>query len=166
MRFSLFCGIASHPRENATNPSGPDLEDLALSAGQSPSRVIKGGSYLRASNYCSRYRPAARQPQEIDLGAAHLRFRRFSIEQMGRDPRAESTIPLAWLATAQERRLGLSFPRYVSYNPFRVLHRRIMRGGVCSGACFALGTQAFVARSMAYGCGFGHDLRDGARCRL
>jgi formylglycine-generating enzyme len=66
---------ASHPRENATNPSGPELQDLTLSAGQSPSRVIKGGSYLCASNYCSRYRPAARQPQEIGLGAAHLGFR-------------------------------------------------------------------------------------------
>ena len=29
----------------------------------------------RASNYCSRYRPAARQPQENDLIAAHLGFR-------------------------------------------------------------------------------------------
>ena len=28
-----------------------------------------------ASNYCSRYRPAARQPQENDLSAAHLGFR-------------------------------------------------------------------------------------------
>jgi formylglycine-generating enzyme required for sulfatase activity len=37
--------------------------------------VIKGGSFLCAPNYCSRYRPAARQPQEIDLGAAHLEFR-------------------------------------------------------------------------------------------
>jgi hypothetical protein len=30
---------------------------------------------LCASNYRARYRPAARQPQEIDLGAAHLGFR-------------------------------------------------------------------------------------------
>jgi sulfatase modifying factor 1 len=26
-------------------------------------------------NYCSRYRPAARQPQESNLSAAHLGFR-------------------------------------------------------------------------------------------
>src|SRR5262249_12750861 len=64
-----------HPREKAVNPSGPELQDLALTAGQSPSRVIKGGSHLCASNYCSRYRPAARQPQEVDLGAANLGFR-------------------------------------------------------------------------------------------
>ena len=64
-----------HPQEQATNPIGPELQDLALTAGQSPSRVIKGGSFLCASNYCARYRPAARQPQEVDLGAAHLGFR-------------------------------------------------------------------------------------------
>jgi len=64
-----------HPRERATNPSGPELHDLALTAGQSPSRVIKGGSFLCASNYCARYHPAARQPQEVDLGATHLGFR-------------------------------------------------------------------------------------------
>jgi formylglycine-generating enzyme len=64
-----------HPREAAVNPGGPDLESLRLIRGQSPSRVIKGGSHLCASNYCSRYRPAARHPQETDLGAAHLGFR-------------------------------------------------------------------------------------------
>jgi formylglycine-generating enzyme required for sulfatase activity len=64
-----------HPREPAVNPSGPDLRDLQLARGLSPSRVMKGGSYLCASNYCARYRPAARQPQETDLSAAHLGFR-------------------------------------------------------------------------------------------
>src|SRR5207302_11403504 len=63
------------PREAAVNPRGPELQDLTLTGGQSPTRVIKGGSYLCASNYCARYRPAARQPQEVDLGAAHLGFR-------------------------------------------------------------------------------------------
>lgn len=37
--------------------------------------VIKGGSYLCAPNYCRRYRPAARHPQEVNLGAAHIGFR-------------------------------------------------------------------------------------------
>jgi len=37
--------------------------------------VIKGGSWLCSSNYCGRYRPAARQPHEIDLGASHVGFR-------------------------------------------------------------------------------------------
>jgi len=64
-----------HSRDAALNPRGPELQDLKLTGGQSPSRVIKGGSFLCASNYCARYRPAARQPQEVDLGAAHLGFR-------------------------------------------------------------------------------------------
>jgi formylglycine-generating enzyme required for sulfatase activity len=43
--------------------------------GEAPRKVIKGGSYLCAANYCARYRPAARQPQEVDLSAGHLGFR-------------------------------------------------------------------------------------------
>ena len=67
--------VPGHPREPATNPSGPSLLQVRLAAGQSPSKVIKGGSYLCASNFCSRYRATARQPQEVDLGAGHLGFR-------------------------------------------------------------------------------------------
>jgi formylglycine-generating enzyme len=40
-----------------------------------PRKVIKGGSYLCAPNYCRRYRPAARQPQMIDSGTCHIGFR-------------------------------------------------------------------------------------------
>jgi formylglycine-generating enzyme required for sulfatase activity len=65
----------SHPRDAAVNPAGPDLTTIRLSPGQPASRVIKGGSYLCAHNYCARYRPAARQPQEVDLSAAHIGFR-------------------------------------------------------------------------------------------
>jgi formylglycine-generating enzyme required for sulfatase activity len=43
--------------------------------GSASSRVIKGGSYLCAPNYCMRYRPGARQAQEVDLAASHLGFR-------------------------------------------------------------------------------------------
>ena len=64
-----------HLREPAENPTGPDIGALRQVQGQSPRRVIKGGSHLCASNYCARYRPAARQPQEVDLSAAHLGFR-------------------------------------------------------------------------------------------
>jgi len=42
--------------------------------GQAP-RVIKGGSYLCAPNYCLRYRPAARQRQTEDTATCHLGFR-------------------------------------------------------------------------------------------
>jgi len=38
-------------------------------------KVIKGGSYLCAANYCARYRPAARQFQERGLGTNHIGFR-------------------------------------------------------------------------------------------
>lgn len=41
-------------------------------------RVIKGGSYLCASNYCARYRPAARHAQDETLAASHLGFRTVS----------------------------------------------------------------------------------------
>lgn len=37
--------------------------------------VIKGGSYLCAENYCSRYRPAAREAQAPDTGTSHIGFR-------------------------------------------------------------------------------------------
>jgi formylglycine-generating enzyme required for sulfatase activity len=40
-----------------------------------PRRVIKGGSYLCAPNYCLRYRPAARQDEAIDTSTCHLGFR-------------------------------------------------------------------------------------------
>ena len=38
-------------------------------------KTIKGGSYLCSANYCARYRPAARQYQERDLGTDHIGFR-------------------------------------------------------------------------------------------
>ena len=38
-------------------------------------KVIKGGSYLCAPNYCQRYRPAARYPQALDTTTSHIGFR-------------------------------------------------------------------------------------------
>jgi formylglycine-generating enzyme required for sulfatase activity len=43
-----------------------------------PRKVLKGGSYLSAPNYCMRYRPAARIPQQIDSSACHIGFRCIS----------------------------------------------------------------------------------------
>jgi formylglycine-generating enzyme required for sulfatase activity len=37
--------------------------------------TIKGGSYLCAPNFCRRYRPGARQPQEPDFSTSHIGFR-------------------------------------------------------------------------------------------
>lgn len=47
----------------------------AYDAQQPKARVIKGGSFLCAPNFCLRYRPAARERQEQDLGTTHLGFR-------------------------------------------------------------------------------------------
>ncbi|HEY4125832.1 MAG TPA: SUMF1/EgtB/PvdO family nonheme iron enzyme, partial [Rhizomicrobium sp.] len=48
----------------------PALPDVRI-----PRKVVKGGSFLCAPNYCLRYRPAARQPQMIDTAAQHIGFR-------------------------------------------------------------------------------------------
>jgi len=37
--------------------------------------TIKGGSYLCADNFCRRYRPEARQPQETHFSSNHIGFR-------------------------------------------------------------------------------------------
>ena len=60
------------------NPRGGRREDSFNPHQRSfriPRKVVKGGSHLCAPNYCLRYRPAARQPQEIDTGMSHLGFR-------------------------------------------------------------------------------------------
>ena len=38
-------------------------------------RIIKGGSFLCARNYCANFRPAAWQAQEHDLPTSHVGFR-------------------------------------------------------------------------------------------
>lgn len=61
-----------------TNPRGPTIEssfDPAQPQFRIPRRVIKGGSFLCADNYCQRYRPAARRPQMVDTGMSHVGFR-------------------------------------------------------------------------------------------
>jgi formylglycine-generating enzyme required for sulfatase activity len=40
-----------------------------------PRKVLKGGSFLCAPNYCRRYRPAARHAQPIDTSTCHIGFR-------------------------------------------------------------------------------------------
>ncbi|MEM9085099.1 MAG: formylglycine-generating enzyme family protein [Pseudomonadota bacterium] len=46
-----------------------------------PENIIKGGSFLCAANYCARYRPAARQFQERDLGTDHIGFRVVDLQK-------------------------------------------------------------------------------------
>jgi formylglycine-generating enzyme required for sulfatase activity len=49
--------------------------DLASQHGAIPRKVVKGGSFLCAPNYCQRYRPAARLAQGIDTSTCHMGFR-------------------------------------------------------------------------------------------
>lgn len=46
-------------------------------------KVVKGGSFLCAANYCRRYRPAAKFPQPVDSPTSHLGFRCIIREPRG-----------------------------------------------------------------------------------
>jgi formylglycine-generating enzyme len=64
------------PRTNPTGISAALSVDPALPVAQRrPRRVIKGGSYLCAPNFCQRYRPAARLPHAVDTSTGHVGFR-------------------------------------------------------------------------------------------
>jgi formylglycine-generating enzyme required for sulfatase activity len=65
------CCVPSNPQVGTEE----DSYDLAQPQFQIPRKVIKGGSFLCADNYCRRYRPAARRPQMIDTGMSHVGFR-------------------------------------------------------------------------------------------
>ena len=54
-------------REDSFDPRQPKIKI--------PRKVMKGGSYLCAPNYCRRYRPAARMAQPVDTSTCHLGFR-------------------------------------------------------------------------------------------
>jgi formylglycine-generating enzyme len=65
------CCAPRNPRGAAEALSyDPDQPNVRI-----PRKVIKGGSYLCAPNYCRRYRPAARYPQMIDTTTCHIGFR-------------------------------------------------------------------------------------------
>ncbi|MEM7304839.1 MAG: formylglycine-generating enzyme family protein [Pseudomonadota bacterium] len=67
---------AKHNPNDKSNPKGPaSYVATDPSKENFPERVIKGGSYLCAPNYCVRYRPPARHAQDIGLGAEHIGFR-------------------------------------------------------------------------------------------
>jgi formylglycine-generating enzyme required for sulfatase activity len=60
------------------NPKGGEREnsyDPQMSTIKIPRKVIKGGSFLCALNYCQRYRPAARMAQPVDTSTCHVGFR-------------------------------------------------------------------------------------------
>lgn len=64
-RPGLYDDAESAPETASYDPADPD----ALQ------RVIKGGSFLCADNYCLRYRPAARTAAASGDGASHIGFR-------------------------------------------------------------------------------------------
>ncbi len=57
------------------NPRGGTMEESNDPQFRIPRKVLKGGSFLCADEYCMRYRPAARRPQTIETGMSHLGFR-------------------------------------------------------------------------------------------
>jgi formylglycine-generating enzyme len=63
------CGgsVGHGNREESYDASLPDIKI--------PRKVIKGGSYLCAPNYCRRYRPAARMAQPVDTSTCHVGMR-------------------------------------------------------------------------------------------
>jgi formylglycine-generating enzyme required for sulfatase activity len=71
-------GKLEHACCTLNNPRGGDAAgsyDPRMPSPPIPRRVMKGGSFLCAPNYCHRYRPAARMAQPIDTATCHLGFR-------------------------------------------------------------------------------------------
>ena len=71
-------GKIEHACCTLDNPRGGEREDSfdpRHARVTIPRKVMKGGSYLCAPNYCRRYRPAARMAQAVDTSTCHLGFR-------------------------------------------------------------------------------------------
>lgn len=66
------CCTPKNPRGGTENDS---YERHIPTSMQQPRKVLKGGSFLCAPNYCARYRPAARYPEAIDTSTNHIGFR-------------------------------------------------------------------------------------------
>lgn len=68
-KASKPCCIPLNPqgttKEQSVDPTQPPM----------PRKVLKGGSFLCAPNYCVRYRPAARIPEPVDTSTCHIGFR-------------------------------------------------------------------------------------------
>jgi len=83
------CCTMANPRgcdpEQSYDPRTPDI--------RIPRKVMKGGSYLCAPNYCRRYRPAARMAQPVDTSTCHLGFRCIARSPQPRSVGASAASP-------------------------------------------------------------------------
>jgi formylglycine-generating enzyme required for sulfatase activity len=69
------CGTTPVRRGPTGGREALSVDPAVPLAARVPRKVMKGGSYLCAPNYCRRYRPAARLPQPVDTSTCHLGFR-------------------------------------------------------------------------------------------
>jgi sulfatase modifying factor 1 len=80
--YGLYDMIGNVWEWTASSLTRPGAENLEKSCcvpsepgGHFARRVVKGGSHLCASNFCLRYRPAARQGESVDTSTCHIGFR-------------------------------------------------------------------------------------------
>ena len=78
------CCVPRNPRVEAS----PQSQSAGQPEASVPRRVVKGGSYLCAPNYCLRYRPAARQGEAVETSTSHIGFR--CIVRVRTDPSPQS----------------------------------------------------------------------------
>ena len=67
--------VTGNTWEWTTDKFESDSEECCSAPPTGPSIVVKGGSFLCSPDYCSRYRPSARQPQSPDTATTHIGFR-------------------------------------------------------------------------------------------
>ncbi|MBA2597404.1 MAG: formylglycine-generating enzyme family protein [Chloroflexia bacterium] len=68
---SPCCAATVNPRGGSQQASiDPQADGVDI-----PRKVLKGGSFACAANYCQRYRPAARMAHSIDTSTNHIGFR-------------------------------------------------------------------------------------------
>ncbi|MHA7820249.1 MAG: formylglycine-generating enzyme family protein [Erythrobacter sp.] len=79
-----------HSPQDRNRPQGPSETEAydPLNPGL-VTRVMKGGSYLCAPNYCQRYRPQARQGRDPGMGASNVGFRLVYDTPSGGSPSAQ-----------------------------------------------------------------------------
>ena len=83
-RDDAYQGLA---QSISKNPQGPSASDHPFE----PRKVKRGGSFLCHRDYCSSYRPSARQSTSLDTGLSHSGFRAVMTADAWRKKLAESS---------------------------------------------------------------------------